>query len=154
MVAVERYDIIAAEVLEVLNHAEPEVKVRIPKNLFEKLEKISNKNYKVELNPHKSLENQGLKEETLDFLAGIYTNYLGTEIEKNEYNDRLRFEKEAEEAIKRQNVRSYDEMFDKPKENLPKNDEEKNEENNKLIEVKEPNLFKRILNKIISLFKK
>ncbi len=154
MVAVERYDIIAAEVLEVLNHAEPEVKVRIPKNLFEKLEKISNKNYKVELNPHKSLENQGLKEETLDFLAGIYTNYLGTEIEKNEYNDRLRFEKEAEEAIKRQNVRSYDEMFNKPKENLPKNDEEKNEENNKLIEVKEPNLFKRILNKIISLFKK
>ena len=155
MVAVERYDIIAAEVLEVLKHVEPEVKVRIPKSLIEKLENVASKDYIVELKPNKSLENQELHPETLDFLAGIYTKYLGTEVEKNEYNDRLRFEKEAEEAIKRQNVRSYEEMFDRPKEEIPVKQEENNpEENNKLIEVKEPNIFKKILNKILSIFKK
>ena len=73
MVAVERYDIIAAEVLEVLKHVEPEVKVRIPKSLIEKLENVASKDYIVELKPNKSLENQELHPETLDFLAGIYT---------------------------------------------------------------------------------
>ena len=57
MVAVERYDIIAAEVLEVLKHVEPEVKVRIPKSLIEKLENVASKDYIVELKPNKSLEN-------------------------------------------------------------------------------------------------
>ena len=46
-------------------------------------------------------------------------------------------------------------MFDRPKEEIPvKQEENKPEENNKLIEVKEPNIFKKILNKILSIFKK
>jgi len=156
MVTVERYDIIAAEVLAVLNNAEPEVKIRIPKALLEKLENISNKNHVVELNPNKSLEDQNLSPMTLDFLAGIYTKYLGTDLERNEYNDRLRFEKEAEEARKRQSVRSYDEMFDKPKseETVEEKPKEEHNDNNKMVVVKKPNIFQKIWNKIIGIFKK
>ncbi len=154
MVTVERYDIVASEVLAVLNVTDPEVKARIPRELIAKLEEIADKNHKVEINPNKSLEDQNLNPMTLDYITGIYYKYLGTDLEKNEFNDRLRFQKEAEEARKKQSIRDYNEMFDRPKEEPIEKKEEKPEENNKLVVVKEPNIFKKLWNKIISIFKK
>ena len=141
------YSNVAAEVLEVLKNSSEEVLQKIPNSVIDDIEAFSNKGHHCELDLGKSLEEQQLLPETLDVLAGMYIDYCGTEEEKKEYYSKLENESEVSKI---QNVKNYDEMFSKSNQN------EKVEENKKtdIQVIEEISWFKKIINKIFSLFRK
>jgi len=139
-----------AEVDEILNYIDENYVGRIPQKIREFFKEEKNKEYKPIIDVNKSLEEQNLRRSTIVILAILNMNYwCDSEEEKKEIIQSWAENEEKAEAELREKY-NPDNIFNKKKELQ----EEKQEIITDLIQYKEPNIFKKILNKIKGLFKR
>lgn len=142
------------EVDVILSYMEKVYIDKVPKKMRELFRNEKLQGYKPNINPKIPLDEQNLQNKTYDILAMLNLNYwCESEEEKQELisiyaeNDR---KKEAELREKY----NPDNLFKKKELQEEKIEQKISEENKALIEYRENNLFKRIINKIMNLFKK
>lgn len=140
----ENYSKAFKEVYIILNKSSKEEFNKIPKSFIEYIEKNMDIDYRPQIDFNENFENSVL-EETLLILALIYRDYL---ISKEEREILI---KDEEKQLKELNE-SYN------VENLFKKRKHESEENwrnveQHLVVIKEEKWYKRILNKILNIFK-
>ena len=140
------------EVLLILSYMEQKYIDMIPKKLLELFNEEKDPNYQPDINPNTSLAEQNLQRKTLALLAMLNLNYWCKD--ENEKQEMLKMYSENDKKIETEMRERYnpDNLF-KKRENVEQNDEVK-EECTDIIEYKEQNVFKKILNRIIKFFKR
>lgn len=140
------------EVLLILSYMEQKYIDMIPKKLLELFNEEKDQNYQPDINPNTSLAEQNLQRKTLALLAMLNLNYWCKD--ENEKQEMLKMYSENDKKIEAEMRERYnpDNLF-KKRENVERNDEVK-EECTDIIEYKEQNIFKKILNRIIKFFKR
>ena len=140
-----------AEVDKILSFMDTKYVEKIPKKMRDLFKNEKLQNYEIDINPKMPLDEQNLQKKTYAILAMLNLNYwCEDEEEKKELiklyaeNDRKR-EDELREKYNPDNI-----FKNKQKENISNNEETKTA----LIEYKESNFFKKMISKIMSLFKK
>ena len=140
------------EVLLILSYMEQKYIDMIPKKLLELFNQEKDKDYQPNINPNISLAEQNLQRKTLALLAMLNLNYWCKD--ENEKQEMLKMYSENDKKIEEEMRERYnpDNLF-KKREKVEQNDEAK-EESTELIEYKEQNIFKKILNRIMKFFKR
>lgn len=125
------------EVLEILKDAPPEDINKIPKELIEALESKKDKNYKFETNSYMSFENEDISETARVMLMGIFREYImKSQIDEQE-----------------QKVENKVDIEENSKSNAEEiNNENNDEEQIALIEIKKESLYRKIINFFKKLF--
>ena len=146
------------EVYIILQDLNEEEYNKIPPEVIETLDANRNKEYEYELDDELELKDQPMLPETKAILFNLFRDYLATPEQKTKI---IRMQNEARQKneLKKQQMYNTDVFADKRsnQEELEKNkalEENKPESNNEekqIVEYKE-NIFRRILNKIKSLF--
>ena len=91
------YGKIFAEVLDIINNSEKEVKAKIPEKLYQQFEKNTDKSYKVNIDYSKEDWDNNISEETKEILALIYRDYIVSPEERKELiKEEAEFEKQKE----------------------------------------------------------
>lgn len=140
----ENYSKAFKEVYIILNKSSKEELNKIPKSFIEYIEKNMDIDYRPQIDFNKNFENSVL-EETLLILALIYRDYL---ISKEEREILIKDEeKQLKELNESYNVEN---LFKKRK--LESEENWRNVEQH-LVVIKEEKWYKRILNKILNIFK-
>lgn len=131
-----------SEVYNIINHFEKELYAKIPQSFINAIEKNRDLNYKVNIDYTKTINEQELLRETIVILSLIYRDYLCTDEQRKEIilNDKKELNEKYEinfEEIKNKRKKTYDttEIEDK-----------------QLVKIEEK-WYKRIFNKILSIFK-
>jgi len=140
-----------AEVDMILSFMEVKYVEKIPKKMRELFENKKLQNYEPKINPQIPLDEQNLQKKTYAILAMLNLNYWCDD--KNEKQELKKIYAENDRKKEEESREKYnpDNIFKKnEKENIP-NIEEKN---TALVEYKESNFFKKIIRKIMNLFKK
>lgn len=136
---------IYSEVYQVLNLLGNEYIDKLPKSLFNMLEEKRNINYEPKYTEDLPLNKQNIKKEALSIIALLHLNYWCENVkERNELNQMF---KDNEDRYQDELRKKYDpdNIFKKHiQENIIKNEVS-------IVEYKE-SIFKRIINKIKSLF--
>ena len=136
---------IYSEVYQVLNLLGKEYIDKLPKSLFNMLEEKRNINYEPKYTEDLPLNKQNIKKEALSIIALLHLNYWCENVkERNELNQMF---KDNEDRYQDELRKKYDpdNIFKKHiQENIIKNEVS-------IVEYKE-SIFKRIINKIKSLF--
>lgn len=136
-----------AEVDEILNCIEESYKSRVPKKVRLFFKEERDKEYKVSIDINKPLENQNLKRQTIVLLAMINLNYwCDSEEEKQELINEL---KKNDNLVSNGSIDVFDSINNKSD-----GSEEKSIVNNGLQVYEKTNIFKKVLAKILRLFKK
>ena len=140
------------EVLLILSYMEQKYVDMIPKKLLELFNEEKDKNYQPNINPNISLAEQNLQRKTLTLLAMLNLNYWCKD--ENEKQEMLKMYYENDKKIEAEMRERYnpDNLF-KKREKVEQKDEAK-EESTEIIEYKEQNIFKKILDRIMLFFKK
>lgn len=140
-----------AEVLLILSYMEQKYADMIPKKLLELFNEEKDQNYQPDINPKISLAEQNLQRKTLALLAMLNLNYWCKD--ESEKQEMLKMYAENDKKIEAEMRERYnpDNLF-KTRKKVEQNDEAK-EESTEIIEYKEQNIFKKILNKIMKFFK-
>ena len=126
------------ELYEILKNISENDLNKIPKEVFNMLERKRDKEYNFKLEENIEFENQKLLRETKILLAILYRDYWATKEEKDKIiqkwkNDIIKSEEEKKKI--------YNEIFENKKERIL---EQKND-NNLPVEVKKEKLFKKII---------
>ena len=140
------------EVLLILSYMEQKYVDMIPKKLLDLFNEEKDKNYQPNINPNISLAEQNLQRKTLALLAMLNLNYWCKD--ENEKQEMLKMYSENDKKIEAEMRERYnpDNLF-KKREKVEQKDEAK-EDCTEIIEYKEQNIFKRILDRIMLFFKK
>ncbi len=140
-----------AEVLLILSYMEQKYADMIPKKLLELFNEEKDQNYQPDINPKISLAEQNLQRKTLALLAMLNLNYWCKD--ESEKQEMLKMYAKNDKKIEAEMRERYnpDNLF-KTRKKVEQNDEAK-EESTEIIEYKEQNIFKKILNKIMKFFK-
>ena len=136
------------QVSEIINYLSPELKNKIPKKLLTYFEQNKSKNYNWNLDKTKSLKEQDLLENTKEILTMIYKEYLCDEKKKQEI-EKVLIENEINYQKSLSKKYSSD-VFSKKNRVSVYTDKTSNVE----LLKQEESIFKRIINKIKSIFKK
>lgn len=141
-----------AEVYEILSFMEQKYVDMIPLKLLELFKEEKEKEYKPNINPTIPLDEQNLQKKTLSILAMLNLNYWCED--ENEKKELIALYAENDKRKEEELREKYnpDNLF-KKKEQIVEDNEIK-QDNTQLIEYKEQNIFKKILNKIMNFFKK
>ena len=141
-----------AEVYEILSFMEQKYVDMIPLKLLELFKEEKEKEYKPNIKPTIPLDEQNLQKKTLSILAMLNLNYWCED--ENEKKELIALYAENDKRKEEELREKYnpDNLF-KKKEQIVEDNEIK-QENTQLIEYKEQNIFKKILNKIMNFFKK
>ena len=147
------------EVYTILQDLNEEEYNKIPPEVIETLDANRNKEYEYFLDDELELKDQPMLPETKAILFNLFRDYLATPEQKTKI---IRMQNEARQKneLKKQQMYNTDVFANKrnnQKEELEKNkalEENKTEANNeeKQIVIYKENIFRRILNKIKSLF--
>lgn len=140
----EKYKKALKEVYIILNNSSKEEFDKIPKAFVEFIEKNMDISYKPEIDFGENFENSVL-EETLLILALIYRDYLTSEEER-----KVLMEDEAKQFNKLNSDYNIDNLFKKRKQEIKEANSNLEQE---LTIIKEEKWYKRILNKILNIFK-
>ena len=140
-----------AEVLLILSYMEQKYIDMIPKKLLELFNEEKDKNYQPNINPNISLAEQNLQRKTLALLAMLNLNYWCKD--ENERKELLKMYSENDKKIEAEMRERYnpDNLF-KKKEKVEQNNDIK-QERTELIEYKEKNIFRKILDRIKNFFR-
>ena len=141
-----------AEVLLILSYMEQKYIDMIPKKLLELFNEEKDKNYQPNINPNISLAEQNLQRKTLALLAMLNLNYWCKD--ENEKKELLKMYSENDKKIEAEMRERYnpDNLF-KKKEKVEQNNDIMHEKT-ELIEYKEKNIFRKILDRIMQFLKK
>ena len=108
----------AVELNKILENCSEEVIKKIPHKFREFLKKIESKTYKFDYDNNKRLNEQILKPKTRRLLALIYTDYLCSADEKEEYLKKVEQFFEEEERLKKEKYDSNNLFKRKEPQNL------------------------------------
>ena len=139
-----------SEVLEILSYMEQKYIDMIPKKLLDLFNAEKDKNYKININPKIPLTEQKLQRKTLALLAMLNLHYWCESEEEKQELLKLYAENDKKKEEELREKYNPDNLFKKKETNKSV----ENERNTALIEYKEENFFKKVLNKIMSLFRK
>ena len=141
-----------SEVYEILKLLEDEYVYRIPEKIMNFFEEERDKEYKPIIDVNIPLDEQNLKRETMVLLSILNYNYwCDSEAEKKEIQEELirNSERKEQELAERYNP---DNIF--KKKNEVKEQIVDNSANMQLVEYREQSFIKKLLNKIMSFFRK
>ena len=135
------------EILEIIKNLEPELSKKIPNKIINFFEENKAKDYEYSLDKTKDFSEQVFTEETGGLLALLFLNYLGTEEENKEVKNALisNENKYQEELREKYNP---DEIFKN------KNQDNETQETKALTVIEKLPWYKKIINSILSIFKK
>jgi len=151
MIKVENYPNAYKEVYVLLNNMDEKDVKAIPQSFIDMIKANMNKNYVFELDDSIDFEEQNLLKETKAILAYIFLNYWGTEEQNSKIKEKFRQDIIKEEQLK--NKYNPVELFrDNKKNNISSNLVQNQEVH--LVEYKKENIFKKLINKIKSIFKR
>lgn len=135
-----------SEIDFILRNTDENLQNKIPQSFWNYIEENKDEEYQVTIDMNIPLENQNLREDTINLMAIVYRNYFCTLDEKKEYDELLN-----------QNEQKYKEKYSY--ENLFKNNKveeliqaEQQSEDVQMIEYKQENIFSKILNKMKCIF--
>lgn len=143
------------EVYTILQDLDEDEYNKIPPEVIETLDTNRNKEYEYFLDDELELKDQPMLPETKAILFNLFRDYLATPEQKTKI---IRMQNEARQKneLKKQQMYNTDVFANKSINKTTKVDENEvntNNEEKQIVEYKE-NIFKRILNKIKSLFMK
>ncbi len=145
------YSEAAVEVLDILNHTNKEDVAKIPQSFIKFLTNISSKSYKVKFNHEQPINGLNLKKQTRELLGFIYITWWCDKEEREKYKKLIHESNIKNEEIKEKY--NVNDIFKNEKENqehkIIKNE---NVLKTSIAEYKKENIFKRVLNKILSFF--
>lgn len=152
----EEYARAYTEVLGMIKYFSSESLEKIPEDVIHMYEENKDENYDFEFDRNKSFDDQDISKLAKILIANIFADYIATEEEREylNYRDKQELEKIEEEKKK---IYNTDNIFARRKQNLSNQIIEENDEeiNNSIITVNEnENVFKKIMLKIMKLFKK
>ena len=139
-----------SEVLEILSYMEQKYIDMIPKKLLDLFNAEKDKNYKININPKIPLTEQKLQRKTLALLAMLNLHYWCESEEEKQELLKLYAENDKKKEEELREKYNPDNLFKKKETNKSV----ENENNTAIIEYKKENFFKKVLNKIMSLFRK
>lgn len=142
------YEKSLTEVYKVIEYLEYEEYNKIPKKFLKHLYEEMNKDYYFEIVVNEDFINNEMSNEAKEILAVIYRDYLVT---KEERVKLLKEESEEEKRIEQKLREKYnpDNIFKKNKEK-----DKSNDTNTSMIKIEEIKWYKKIISKILSIFKK
>lgn len=145
------YSEAAVEVLEILNHTNKGDVARIPQSFIKFLTNISSKSYKVKFNHEQPINGLNLKKQTKELLGFIYITWWCDKEEREKYKKLIHESNIKNEEIKEKY--NVNDIFKNKKENQEhKIIQNENVMKTSIAEYKKENIFKRVLNKILSFF--
>ena len=145
------YSEAAVEVLDILNHTNKEDVARIPQSFIKFLTNISSKTYKVKFNHEQPINGLNLKKQTKELLGFIYITWWCDKEEREKYKKLIHESNIKNEEIKEKY--NVNDIFKNKKENQEhKIIQNENVMKTSIAEYKKENIFKRVLNKILSFF--
>lgn len=146
----ENYACAYKEVIEVLKYTKREDVNKIPKYriLLWKTNMKKDHDFKIDVN--KSLEEQNLSNEAKAIIANIFKKYWATDYQRKKIEAKEKYDIEQIEKEKHEKY-NPDDIFKDKKHNIMQSENVKSHE--EIIEYKE-SIFKVIINKIKSIFKK
>lgn len=145
------YSEAAVEVLDILNHTNKEDVARIPQSFIKFLTNISSKSYKVKFNHEQPISGLNLKKQTRELLGFIYITWWCDKEEREKYKKLIHESNIKNEEIKEKY--NVNDIFKNKKENQEhKIIQNENVMKTSIAEYKKENIFKRVLNKILSFF--
>lgn len=145
------YSEAAVEVLDILNHTNKEDVARIPQSFIKFLTNISSKSYKVKFNHEQPINGLNLKKQTKELLGFIYITWWCDKEEREKYKKLIHESNIKNEEIKEKY--NVNDIFKNKKENQEhKIIQNENVMKTSIAEYKKENIFKRVLNKILSFF--
>lgn len=145
------YSEAAVEVLDILNHTNKEDVARIPQSFIKFLTNISSKSYKVKFNHEQPINGLNLKKQTKELLGFIYITWWCDKEEREKYKKLIQESNIKNEEIKEKY--NVNDIFKNKKENQEhKIIQNENVMKTSIAEYKKENIFKRVLNKILSFF--
>lgn len=141
------------ELIALLKYLPKEEFNKIPKEKIDFYEKNKDTDYKFVYDPSKSFEEQNVSQKTSGIIVMLFRDYFANDIQKEKLKNILKQNevKKQEESYKKYNP---DNLF---KKKIDINNEEQLEKNNNekmLMVIEKENIFKRIINKLKSLFNK
>ena len=139
-----------SEVLGILKCISTEEYNKIPKEKIKLFEECANKEYIFNYDSNKTLDEQNVSKRAKAIIAILFRDYWATDTQREKIvakqkNDRLKNEQELNEKYKPYNLFKKKEKIEEVLENI---------ECNALVEYKEENFLKKILRKIVRIFKK
>ena len=147
------YSEAAVEVLDILNHTNKEDVARIPQSFIKFLTNISSKSYKVKFNHEHPINGLNLKKQTRELLGFIYITWWCDKEEREKYKKLIHESNIKNEEIKEKY--NVNDIFKNKKEKQEhKIIQNENVMKTSIAEYKKENIFKRVLNKILSFFVK
>ena len=145
------YSEAAVEVLDILNHTNKEDLTRIPQSFIKFLTNISSKSYKVKFNHEQPINALNLKKQTKELLGFIYVTWWCDKEEREKYKKLIHESNIKNEEIKEKY--NVNDIFKNKKEKQEhKIIQNENVMKTSIAEYKKENIFKRVLNKILSFF--
>ena len=142
------YSEAAVEVLDILNHINKEEVAKIPKSFIKFLTNISSKSYKAKFNYEQPINGFNLRKQTKEILGFIYITWWCDKEENEKYKNIIHKNNMKREKIKE--IYNVNDIFKNKKENKMIKNENVMEKN--IVEYNKENIFKKYLNKILSLF--
>lgn len=141
-----------AEVSSIIKHMDKEMYVKIPKGFIGLIENYKDKEYKVNIDYTKSINEQKLLQDTRVILALIYRDYFCSPDKKQQLITEDKEEiRKAEEILKEKNEIDFEKINTQ---RLEKKSEEYNENaqnfENQMICYPKESFIKRIINKILN----
>lgn len=145
------YSEAAVEVLDILNHTAREDVELIPQSFIKFLTDISSKNYKVQFNHEQPVNGMNLRKQTRELLGFIYITWWCDKEEREKYKKLIQESNIKNEEIKEKY--NVNDIFKNKKEKQEhKIIQNENVMKTSIAEYKKENIFKRVLNKILSFF--
>ena len=138
------------EVLDIINHMEEKLYVKIPKEFIKLITENQDKNYEITIDYSRGINESNLLKETRVILSLIYRNYICSEEER----EKLFLEdKEVQKRHKEELNKIYAVNFKRKVQNKEK--DEKHLENTKkqMVKYKKESLLQKGLNMILNLIK-
>jgi len=138
------------EVLEILKYVQIEDYNKIPKTKIELFETYYNKDYVFEYDPKKTLNEQNVSKTAKAIIGILFRDYWATETQKDKIISKQKYDRQQIE-VKKQEKYNPDNIF--KNKSLNPNQERTINNTVAMITYKE-SIFKKILNKIKSIFNK
>lgn len=137
-----------SEVYVIINHFDRSLFEKIPNNFMNFVKNNRDINYHVNIDFTKTINEQKLLKETRVILSLIYRDYICSEEERKAIilNDRNELEKQEETLRKK-----YEINFNKSK--TPINNEN-NDKKNELVQIKQQTWIKKLISRILKIFKR
>lgn len=150
MIKIENYAKAYTEILKIIEYLPDSEYQKIPQKLIEKFLEESDKEYAFEIQSKDDFENKKLLKETEYIMYALYRNYLADEEERGQL---IRLEKQAHNDSEKNKRIKYN------PDNIFKNKEKKVIDSSERISNEvamtqyNKSIFKKIWNKILSIFK-